>query len=105
MALQDTGELRKWLGNVDFPTDKATLVDRAEKNGAPKQVVEALRSMQPVEYADRSEVMASVPLQDGRSSHEKAEEHRRHNHSGLAEQSTETPSHPIVEELGENRGS
>jgi len=105
MSLSDPSEVRQWLDGVNYPADKADLVDQAQRNNAPDEVVSALRAIPPVEYGSRSDVLASVPSKRPQSDAEKAEERRHHTHSGLAEKATETPDHPIADELGENRGS
>lgn len=105
MALTDAQQAREWLDGVDFPADKDEIVDRAEQSGAPEDVVRALRAMPPVEYSNLDEVVSSVPVGTDQSAAEKASQARHHTHSGLAEHERETPVNPIVEELGENRGS
>ncbi len=105
MALSDPHQLREWLGGVDYPAGKEQLVAAAQAGGAPQEVVAALRSIPPVEYENRSEVAASVPVAEGQSDSEKAREDRAPNQSGLAEGAREVSANPIVEELGENRGS
>ena len=103
MALIDQSELRTWLNGVNYPAGKEDLVSRAERNGAPDHVISALRAIPPVEYASRSEVAASVRVDDPQSDAEKADERRHHTHDGLAEKETEVPPNPIAEELGYNR--
>jgi hypothetical protein len=55
-------EVRRHLTDVDFPADKDALVAAAERQGAPEEVVRALRAIPPVDYANRDEVISSVPL-------------------------------------------
>jgi hypothetical protein len=105
MALSDPHQLREWLGDVDYPAGKDRLVAAAQAGGAPQELVAALRTIPPVEYANRSEVAAAVPVAEGQSDSEKAKEDRAPNQSGLAEGAREVSTNPIVEELGENRGS
>ncbi len=100
MALTDPDRLRDWLDGVNYPAGKDDLLRQAENNRAPEDVVSALRAMPPVEYENRSQVIASVDVRDEQSDSEKANERRHHTHSGLAEQETETPDNPISEELG-----
>jgi hypothetical protein len=38
-------EVQKYLGGVDYPADRDTLVDHAQQQGAPGEVVDALRSI------------------------------------------------------------
>lgn len=105
MALTDPSQARTWLDGIDFPADKQQLVDQAEANGAPEEVVKAFRAMPPVDYANLDEVLSSVSISKDQTDAEKASQAHRHTHSGLAEHERETPVNPIVEELGENRGS
>lgn len=105
MTLNDPQQARTWLDGIDFPTDKQQLVDHAEHHDAPQDVVRALRAIPPVTYGSIAEVLDSVPVRDDQSDAEKASQAHQHTHSGLAEQERETPVNPIVDELGENRGS
>lgn len=84
MSLSDPSQLRAALNGVDYPASKDQLVNQAERNEAPGEVVSALRAMPPVDYANRSEVLSSVQVRDPQ---------------------TETSDHPIVREVGENRYS
>jgi Protein of unknown function (DUF2795) len=38
-------EVQKYLGGVDYPADRDTLLDHARQQGAPDEVVDALRSI------------------------------------------------------------
>ena len=58
MATRD--DVYAHLDDVDFPADKDTIVEVAERAGAPEDVVRALRAMPPVEYASRGEVLQSA---------------------------------------------
>lgn len=105
MSLSDPKQVRRWLEGVDYPASKELLVDQAERNAAPEEVVSALRAMPPVDYANPAEVLSSVHVSGGQTDAEKAEERRHHTHDGLAEQEKQTSENPIVREVGENRGS
>ena len=50
----------QYLTTVDFPASKDALVRDAERNGAPEDVVKALRAMPPVEYGSKAEVQRSA---------------------------------------------
>jgi hypothetical protein len=50
----------QYLDTVDFPATKDELVRDVERNGAPDDVVKALRAMPPVEYASKAEVERSA---------------------------------------------
>jgi hypothetical protein len=102
MPLTDPRQLRAWLSGVDYPAEKNELVTQATRNGAPEDVLAALRSIPPVSYASRSEVATSVPITAQQTDGEKAEERREHSHAGLAAAETETAENPIVAERGDN---
>ncbi|WP_240437576.1 DUF2795 domain-containing protein [Sciscionella marina] len=93
------------MTDVDYPADKDELLARARLNEADTETVTALRTVQPVSYANFADVAGAVPMTEGQSDADKAEQDRQRTQDGLAESHTETPDHPIVEELGENRGS
>jgi uncharacterized protein DUF2795 len=42
-------EVQKFLAGIDYPADRDELVEHAQENGAPDEIVEALQSI-----ADRS---------------------------------------------------
>lgn len=105
MALTDPKQARDWLDGIHFPADKQQLVEQAEHNDAPDEVVRAFRAMPPVEYENINEVLSSVTIRNDQSDADKANQAHRHAHSGLAEHERETPDNPIAEELGENRKS
>ncbi|UXY16303.1 DUF2795 domain-containing protein [Chitiniphilus purpureus] len=43
-------QVQKFLGGLDYPVDKATLLDQAENAGADDRVLEALRALPEQEY-------------------------------------------------------
>ncbi|WP_338595379.1 DUF2795 domain-containing protein [Saccharopolyspora sp. SCSIO 74807] len=101
--------LKASLSGVDFPASKDQLVQFANNNGVDEETVRALRAMPPADYDNVTEVVRSVPLErgeeEGQSDSDKAQQNRRPQKGGLAEHQAEVPANPIVEELGENRGS
>jgi hypothetical protein len=108
MAASTTpSRLRHCLNDVDYPADKDALLGAAARNGCDDETSRALRAIPPEIYANLSEVMASVTLgDDDLSDAEKAEAHRVHTKPGLAQSAKDIqPANPIIEELGENRGS
>ncbi|WP_033374756.1 DUF2795 domain-containing protein [Actinopolyspora halophila] len=110
MTTTDRKSLRASLSSVDFPASKEDLVTHAENNGADEETREALRAMpRASDYANMTEVERSVlsdtAADEGQSDADKAEQNTRRTADGLAEHETGTSSNPIVEELGENRGS
>ncbi len=50
----------QYLVTVDFPATKDELVRDAERNGAPADVLRALRAMPPVEFGSTAEVQRSA---------------------------------------------
>jgi hypothetical protein len=38
-------QLQKFLGGIDYPTDKQTLLDTAKKNGADDNVLDTLKNL------------------------------------------------------------
>ncbi|PRX48636.1 uncharacterized protein DUF2795 [Prauserella shujinwangii] len=105
MATTDVERLRTALSDADFPAQKDDLVRDAEQAGADGDTIRALNSIPPVEYASLDEVEQSVPFDPGPPDAETGERRRRHAKPGLSQQEKDVPEHPIVEELGENRGS
>lgn len=105
----DRQSVKQALSSADFPAGKEALVEHAQRHSADESVLRALRAMPPVQYANVGEVLQSVTMDkgttEGQSDSDKAQEQRHNDNSGLAEHQTQTPSNPIVEELGENRGS
>lgn len=97
------------LEGVDYPATKDGLLSVAQSNGADEATVKALRAIQNESYANLTEVVGAVPLahdaEHGQSDADKAQQSRQTTRAGVAEIMTETPGHPIVKELGENRGS
>jgi len=101
----DAGRVGQALSEADFPIGKEDLVRRATQSGADEGTVRALNAIPPVSYANVGEVLQSVELESPRSSAEQAAQRRAHTYPGLAEEAKGGPGHPIVDELGENRGS
>ncbi len=83
-----TDRIREALRSIDYPADKWALVAEAARAGADEETIRALRAMPQAEYANLNEVVRSVPIDSERE-----------------DQPVGEPVNPIVEELGENRGS
>ncbi|MBF6329589.1 DUF2795 domain-containing protein [Nocardia transvalensis] len=101
----DVDSVRQALSDADFPADKDQLVRYATQAGADDDTVRALRAIPPESYANITEVLQSVDLAPDRAPADRAAQRRTHTHPGLAEQEKDVPAGPIVDELGENRGS
>lgn len=102
VAVTDPDALARWMGDVDFPASKEQLVAHAERSGADPEV---LRALPLADYRNLDEVMQSVPVAVERTEADRARQRREHTKPGLAEHMKDIPRSPIVEELGENRGS
>lgn len=53
-------DVKNYLTTADFPAHRDALVECAQREGAPEDVVKAIRAMPPVEYANKDEVMRSA---------------------------------------------
>jgi uncharacterized protein DUF2795 len=53
-------QLQKFLGGVDYPTDKKTLVDTARKNGADDNVLETLQNLSGDRFNSPNDVSGAV---------------------------------------------
>jgi hypothetical protein len=107
-AATTRSRLKQYLNDVDYPADKDALLEAANRNGCDEDTARALRAIPPETYANFTEVVSSVTLTDDDelSDAEKAEAHRVHTKANLSQSAKEIgPVNPIVEELGENRGS
>jgi hypothetical protein len=49
-------QVQKFLGGIDYPTDKASLIKRAKDNGADENVVNALSQMSAHTYNSPNDV-------------------------------------------------
>lgn len=43
-------QIQKYLGGLDYPTDKQTILDKAREEGADQNVMEALEHLPDQEY-------------------------------------------------------
>lgn len=59
--VSDTDVLR-YLSSLDYPAGKDDVVRQAEQEGAPPDVLRALRALPPVEYANGTEVARSARI-------------------------------------------
>jgi Protein of unknown function (DUF2795) len=53
-------DVQKHLGGVDYPASKADVVQSAEANGAPQEIVEALQGMNAERFEGPDDVMAAL---------------------------------------------
>jgi hypothetical protein len=54
-------ELQKYLKSADYPASKEELIDLAERNGAPNEVVEALQAAHGEQFDGPDAVQAALP--------------------------------------------
>ncbi|OBI96160.1 hypothetical protein A5625_07895 [Mycobacterium sp. 1465703.0] len=108
VASTTPSQLRRCLSDVDFPANRQDLLSAAERNGCDGETIRALRAVPPETYANAAQVTASVTIADDRdvADSDTAAARRTHTQPGRAESAKEIPAqNPIVDELGENRGS
>ena len=53
-------EVQKHLKGVDYPASRQALIDAAESNGAPDEVMDGLRKLDDSEYQTPAEVMKNL---------------------------------------------
>lgn len=53
-------QIQKFLAGVDYPADRSTLVSTAEKEGADKNVLDALKNIPDKEYDGPTAVSSAV---------------------------------------------
>jgi hypothetical protein len=78
-------EIVKYLGAVDFPATRDEIVQEAARQGAPEEVLKALRRMPPVDYRSRAEVLRSAAVKEEVSPAEHAARARDRTHQRIAE--------------------
>ncbi|MFC4018755.1 DUF2795 domain-containing protein [Micromonospora sp. GCM10011542] len=53
-------DVLQYLSSLDYPAEKDDVVREAEREGAPPDVLKALRALPPVDYANGNEVARSA---------------------------------------------
>src|SRR5918997_1610444 len=56
-------DVLQYLSSLDYPAEKDDVVREAEREGAPPDVLKALRALPPVDYANGSEVARSARIE------------------------------------------
>ncbi|MEU6023783.1 DUF2795 domain-containing protein [Micromonospora sp. NPDC047134] len=56
-------EVLHYLSSLDYPAGRDEVVREAEREGAPPDVLHALRALPPVEYANGREVARSASIE------------------------------------------
>jgi hypothetical protein len=93
-----------YLINADFPAHRDDLVRAAEREGAPAEIIKALRGMPPDEYANKDEVMRSArtPAAAGQDPSVKAAQAHDKKHQRIAQPERDvTPSDVTPSEADE----
>ncbi|PWU54391.1 hypothetical protein DLJ47_13295 [Micromonospora sp. S4605] len=55
-------DVLQYLSSLDYPAGKDDVVREAEREGAPPEVLKALRALPPVDYANGNEVARSAAI-------------------------------------------
>ena len=55
-------DVLQYLSSLDYPAEKDDVVREAEREGAPPEVLKALRALPPVDYANGNEVARSAGI-------------------------------------------
>ncbi|SCL27999.1 Protein of unknown function [Micromonospora pallida] len=55
-------DVLRYLSSLDYPAGKDDVVRQAEREGAPPEVLQALRALPPVDYANGNEVARSAGI-------------------------------------------
>ncbi|OBG22098.1 hypothetical protein A5764_13870 [Mycobacterium sp. 852002-51057_SCH5723018] len=98
-------QLEQSLSDVDFPANKADLL-QAARDAGDDDTLSALKAIPPETYNNLDQILASVTIDQQAHDGDKAAARRSHTKPGLAETAKDIESRsPIVDELGENRGS
>ncbi|MEV1288389.1 DUF2795 domain-containing protein [Micromonospora sp. NPDC049679] len=87
MVMVTNEEVLRYLNALDFPIDKEELVRQVERQGAPQNVLKALRALPPLDYSNKNEVVrsAAIALAPEVSPPERAERARYRHHQQVAQ--------------------
>jgi hypothetical protein len=105
MRYASPDEVKRALKYADFPAAKDDLIRAAEAARAPDHVITALRAIPPEEYANREEVIRSVPADPaaGLTPAQRYEQAREAHHRGpqrFSQYMREVPRPPLEEDPG-----
>jgi Protein of unknown function (DUF2795) len=56
----DLGQLQQYLPNLDFPAGKDEVVNQAQNNGAPQEVIDAVKNSSTETFNSADEVLQAV---------------------------------------------
>lgn len=101
----DIDRLCQALSGIDYPAEKSDLVRGAMAAGADTDTIGALEAIPPVSYDSETDVLRAAPLESSRAEADRAAQRKLHTRPGLSEHDKDIPEHPIISEIGENRGS
>ncbi|WP_447979428.1 DUF2795 domain-containing protein [Candidatus Nitrospira bockiana] len=59
-AIPNPIQIQKFLGGIDYPTDKATLIKTAREKGADENVLNALNEMRAERYNSPNDVSEEI---------------------------------------------
>ena len=85
VSMVSEADIATYLGAVDFPATRDVIVQEAERQGAPEDVLTALRRMPPVDYRSRAEVLRSAAVDEELPPAEHAARARDRTHQRIAE--------------------
>ena len=91
VSMVSEAEIAKYLGTVDFPATREEIVQEAARQGAPEDVLKALRRMPPVDYRSKAEVLRSAAVKEDLPPADHAARARDHRHQRIAEPLREPP--------------
>ena len=60
-------EVQKYLAGVEYPADRQTLIDHAQQEGAPQEVIDMLTMLPEEEFESAADVSAGLGGQQGSS--------------------------------------
>lgn len=60
MGGQSPSNISHYLKGIDFPANKQDLIDHAEDNNAPDEVIQALQKLPEGEYESMADLMQGV---------------------------------------------
>ena len=56
----DPTAVQRYLAGIDYPVKKDEMVATAERNGAPQEVIEALKALAREDFEDQSAIVATL---------------------------------------------
>ncbi len=103
MKLRDTRRVKAALNDLDFPADKAQILEHARRNGADPVTGRALAALPVARYDSMAEVLRSVEVDPApeRTETERVQQHAYPRKAGLAEHLRPAEKPPLDRELDE----